>query len=200
MKHLRLFWLLCGLIIGMSFMIMHAHAANTPALPATADAVYRFSFTSLSGQPMPLVDYQGKVLLIVNTASACGLANQFAALQKLFMAYKDAGLVVIGVPSNDFGNQEPGNAAQIQEFCTSKFGITFPLTEKLVVSGEQAHPFYQWAAAQDVGSFLQTKPRWNFHKYLFNRRGQLTHSFGSLVEPEDSEIRDAIAQALAEKI
>ena len=123
----------------MSTVIAHAE-------PKPSDkTAYDFSFETLGGEPMPLSQYKGKVLLIVNTASHCGFTPQYEGLEKLYQKYKDRGLVVIGVPSNDFGAQEPGSATEIQQFCKLNYGVTFPLTSKQVVSGDGAHPFYLWA-------------------------------------------------------
>jgi glutathione peroxidase len=163
---------------------------------STAHTAYDFEFVSIDGAPMPLSAYKGKVVLIVNTASQCGFTNQYEGLETLYKAYKDRGFVVIGVPSNDFGGQEPGTENDIKKFCTAKFNVTFPLTQKTFISGDGAHPFYKWAADQGVGGFLSSKPRWNFHKYLINRQGQLTDSFNSLISPESDSITSAIEEAL----
>ena len=124
-----------------------------------------FSFTSIDGQPLSLADYRGKAVLVVNTASRCGFTHQYAGLQTLWETYRDRGLVVLGVPSNDFGAQEPGSETEIKEFCIVNFNIDFPMTEKQVVSGANAHPFYQWSGEQ-LG--VLSKPKWNFYKILLD--------------------------------
>ena len=145
---------------------------------------YDFSFTAIDGTPLPLAQYQGKVLLVVNVASRCGFTGQYAGLEKLYETYKDRGLVVIGVPSNDFGAQEPGSAAEIQKFAADTYQATFPLTQKTVVKGDNADPFYKWAAAQGVGGIFGSTPRWNFHKYLIGRDGRLISSYTAMTKPD----------------
>lgn len=150
---------------------------------------YDFSFTDIDGTDLPLSRYKGKVVMVVNTASKCGFTGQYAGLEKLYQEYRDRGLVIVGIPSNDFGQQEPGSAEQIKKFCTDNFKITFPLTEKTVVTGDQAHPFYKWAAEKGVGSLLAEKPRWNFHKYVIDRDGHLVGSFASATTPDSDKIK-----------
>jgi glutathione peroxidase len=173
-------------------------ATTAAAVSATAakqeGSAYDFSFSSIDGQPMPMSQYKGKAVLVVNTASFCGFTKQYQGLQALYQSYEAKGLVVIGVPSNDFGGQEPGSATQIKEFCEGAFGITFPLTEKVPVTGEAAHPFYKWAAAT-LGP--KAAPGWNFHKYLVARDGRIVKSFYSGTAPDSKEIVAAIEDALA---
>ena len=164
------------------------------AKTATAETAYDFSFTSIDGQAMPLAQFSGKAVLVVNTASACGFTPQYDELQALYDAYRDKGLVVLGVPSNDFGKQEPLTEEGIKEFCEVNFNITFPLTEKEVVKGEDAHPFYRWAA-EELGGLA--KPRWNFHKYLIGPDGRLRDWFSTTTSPVSSKIRTAVDAALA---
>jgi len=158
---------------------------------------YNFSFKILNNEePMPLKQFSGKVMLVVNTASHCGFTKQYEGLETLYKLYKDQGLVVIGVPSNDFGQQEPGSAQEIATFCKRNFGVTFPMAEKEVVSGDGAHPFYVWAK-QTLG--FGTAPKWNFHKYLINRKGELINYFYSTTTPESHRLKKAIEQALLER-
>src|SRR5688572_22228472 len=124
---------------GAAIMTSPLHAATA----ADSQTAYDFSFETLDGQPLPLANFKGKPMLIVNTASKCGFTGQYKGLQALYDKYKDKGLVVIGVPSNDFGQQEPGSASEIKKFCELNYGVTFPMTSKQVVSGDNAHPFYQ---------------------------------------------------------
>ncbi|KTC74284.1 glutathione peroxidase [Legionella birminghamensis] len=155
---------------------------------------YHFSFQKLAGgQPLPLDTYKGKVLIIVNTASKCGFTPQYAGLEKLYQQYKDRGLVILGVPSNDFGKQEPGTAEEIGEFCQVNYGVTFPMTQKEVVSGKQAHPFYLWAY-KELG--FGSAPKWNFHKYLINRKGELVTYFFSTTSPDSSRFIKAVEREL----
>ena len=161
-----------------------------PALAKQEETAHRFSFEAIAGGPLALSDYAGKAVLVVNTASFCGFTRQYEGLQRLWERYRDRGLVVLGVPSNDFGGQEPGSAAEIKAFCEVTYGIDFPMTSKVEVKGPSAHPFYRWAGAE-LGA-----PRWNFHKYLVGPDGGLRAAFGTRVEPDDESLGAAIEAAL----
>ncbi len=170
-------------------------SGTAPAtLTAETGSAYDHTFEAISGGPLPLDQYRGKVLLIVNTASFCGFTPQYEGLQSLWERYEDKGLVVIGIPSNDFGEQEPKSESEILGFCRGAFGVSFPLTSKTVVKGEDAHPFYQWA-----GDVLgdAAKPRWNFHKYLVDADGTLVGWFSSAVKPTSPKMIKAIEDALS---
>lgn len=158
-------------------------------------SAFDFSFPSIEGTNLNLSDYQGRVLLIVNTASRCGFTRQYSALQNLWSAYRKEGLVVIGVPSNDFGGQELGTEAEVKQFCEVNFDIDFPMTAITEIKGADAHEFYKWAGAQ-VG--MLGKPKWNFHKFLVGRDGQIADWFSSVSEPDSPKFRSAIEQALAQ--
>lgn len=160
----------------------------------TKVTVYAFSFAALAGGDISLADYAGRPVLIVNTASLCGFTPQYAGLQQLWTEFHDRGLMIVGVPSNDFGAQEPGGATGIAETTQRQYGITFPMAAKTVVRGPDAYPFYKWAAnarPKDV-------PRWNFHKYLIGRDGYIAEVFPETVEPLDTRVKTAIARALAD--
>ena len=159
-------------------------------MPGTA---YDYDFASIDGAPMPMSGFKGKAVLVVNTASQCGLTPQYAGLEELWTSYRGKGLVVLGVPSNDFGAQEPGTEDQIKTFCETRFSVDFPMTAKAVVKGEGAHPFYRWAKAK-LGD--EAEPKWNFHKILIGKDGHAIRSFGSRTEPGDPELKAAIDQAL----
>jgi glutathione peroxidase len=155
---------------------------------------YAFSFPALAGGDIRLADYAGRPLMVVNTASLCGFTPQYAGLQELWSEFNGRGLMIIGVPSNDFGAQEPGGATEIAETAQHQYGATFPIAAKAVVKGPNAHPFYKWAAdarPKDV-------PRWNFHKYLIGRDGYIAAVFPETVEPSDTRVKTAIGRALAE--
>jgi glutathione peroxidase len=172
------------------FGFLSAKAATDTA---TATA-YDFSFTTLIGEkPLPLAQFKGQVLLVVNTASHCGFTKQYEGLQKLYDTYHPRGLVILGVPSNDFGAQEPGTAEEIAQFCKLNYGVTFPMASKAVVSTDDAHPFYRWAKAS-LG--FGTAPKWNFHKYLIDRQGRVVDHFNSTTSPDADRLREAIEQAL----
>lgn len=163
----------------------------------TSATAHDFSFTAIDGQPLRLADFSGKVVLIVNTASKCGFTPQYDGLETLYKSYKDKGLIVLGIPSNDFGGQEPGTEAEIVHFCQTSYDITFPMTAKTVVSGAEAHPFYRWAAAQKKGGMIFSKPRWNFHKYLIGQDGSLAGSYSSATKPGDPDLARDIETELA---
>ena len=165
----------------------------TVANANAADNLYDFTLTGLDGKPMPLEQFKGHPVLLVNTASECGFTPQFDGLEKLWEAYKDKGLVVIGVPSNDFGGQEPGVGHEIANFCQKNYGVTFPLADKSVVSGAEAIPVYKWAGTQ--AGFLG-KPNWNFHKYLFGKDGKFVDWFASTTEPQSEKIVAAVDKVL----
>jgi glutathione peroxidase len=149
--------------------------------------------TGIDGKPFALSQFEGKVVLLVNTASECGYTGQYEGLEKLYLDYRDKGLVVVGVPSNDFGAQEPGEAAEIASFCKLNYGVTFPLADKTVVSGAAADPLYVWAG-NEAG--MLGKPSWNFHKYLFGRDGKFIDWFSTPTKPESAKIVVAIEKAL----
>jgi glutathione peroxidase len=157
---------------------------------------YDFSFYYLSEEKkLNLSDFKGKVILVVNTASKCGFTSQYEDLEKIHKDFKDRGLVVIGVPSNDFGGQEPENNEEIAKFCQLNYAVTFVMTKKEKVSGAGAHPFYVWA--KKILHF-GTAPKWNFHKYLINRKGNLVDYFHSTTSPKSSRLISAIEKALAD--
>lgn len=155
---------------------------------------YDFEFTLIkNSEKLKLSDLKGKAILIVNTASKCGFTKQYALLEELYNEYKDEGLVILAVPCNDFGKQEPGENSEIAEFCQLNYHITFPIAQKAKVSGEAAHPFYIWA--KEVLGF-GTAPKWNFHKYLINTKGELIDYFHSRTSPSSASLRKAIDKAL----
>lgn len=149
--------------------------------------------TLLDHQPLRLCDaYRGKVVLIVNTASKCGFTPQYEGLEKLYTQYRNQGLVVLGFPANDFGQQEPGSEAQIHQFCRLTYDVQFPMFAKTVVRGPDADPLYK-ALAAAAGTF----PKWNFHKYLLGRDGRMIADFDSAVAPFDARLLSAVEKALA---
>lgn len=152
-------------------------------------SIYQFSLTTIDGKPAPLSDFDGKVLLLVNVASECGFTSQYTGLQALHQKYADSGLVVMGIPSNDFGGQEPGSEAEIEEFCSSKYAVTFPLFSKVGVK-ENPHPLY--AYLQGTKGAVE----WNFTKFLIGREGEVIEKFPSAVKPDSKELTSAIEEAL----
>tara|TARA_B100001996_G_C18347080_1_gene472452 strand:- start:36 stop:551 length:516 start_codon:yes stop_codon:yes gene_type:complete len=148
-------------------------------LSAYEKLAYDFSFKSIEEGLVELKNYKGKTLVIVNVASRCGFTNQYKDLQKLWSNYKEKGLVIIGVPSNNF-KQEPDSNKEIKKFCESKFGVDFPITEKTDVVGKNAHPFFKWAK-KNYG--ISTVPKWNFHKIIVDKNGKISNSFTSITKP-----------------
>lgn len=175
-------------IIAVPFLIM------VLSIAATAKTLNDFSLTGIDGKPMDLSQFKGKMVLLVNTASECGFTPQYEGLERLWEAYKTKGLVIVGVPSNNFGGQEPGKSAEIATFCKLNYGVAFPLADKTVVSGPAAAEVYKWAGSQ--AGFLG-KPKWNFHKYLFAKDGTFIDWFSTSTEPLSTKITSAIDKALA---
>ncbi len=156
-------------------------------------SAYDFELTTLAGRPMPLSDFRGRPLVIVNTASACGLTPQYAGLEALWREFKDEGLVVIGVPCNDFGGQEPADANGIAAFCAATYEIDFPMAAKRPVRGPNADPLFRWLARE--GGLL-AHPLWNFHKYLVARDGSFGGWFSSVTPPSAGRFRRKIRRLL----
>ena len=165
-------------------------------MPATT--VYDFEALSIDGKPAHLSTQRGKVLLVVNTASACGFTPQFAGLEKLWADYRDQGLVVVGFPSNEFGAQDPGSNDEIAAFCQLNFGVSFPMMGKVQVNGAQAHPLWQWLKAQAPGLLGSEGVKWNFTKFLVGRNGRVLKRYGPNDAPES--LRTDIEAALAARV
>ena len=170
--------------------LMALLAASGSAQGENAMSFYELTANTLEGTPKSLSDYKGKVLVVVNTASQCGYTPQYAGLETLYENYKDKGVVVLGFPSNDFGGQEPGTAAEIKTFCEKKYNVTFPMFAKVKTKGEKQSPVYTFLVAKDGA------PKWNFHKYVVGKDGQVTASFPSSVKPDSEELKSAIEAAL----
>ena len=152
-----------------------------------SSTVYDFSATSIEGQPVEMSTYRDKVLLIVNTASQCGFTSQYQGLQALHDKYASRGLAVLGFPCNQFGQQEPGSATDIQTFCEKRFGVSFPLFQKIDVNGSNAHPLYQYLEKAAPGIFGTEGIKWNFTKFLVDGNGKVINRYGSTTEPKDIE-------------
>lgn len=154
--------------------------------------MYDFSAQTLTGEARSLSAFKGQVVLIVNTASRCGFTKQYAGLQSLYETYKEQGLVIIGFPANNFMGQEPGTNQEIQQFCTTRFNITFPLFGKISVKGKEIHPLYAWLTTHPKGG----RVTWNFNKFLIGRTGELVAQFGSRTAPDANALTTAIEQEL----
>ena len=170
-------------------------SARTALAQATISRItaYAFSFPALTNGDIRLADYAGRPLLVVNTASLCGFTPQYGGLQELWGQFHDRGLMIVGVPSNDFGGQEPGGSTEIAQTAQHQYGVTFPIAAKTVVKGPKAHPFYRWAADARPNDV----PHWNFHKYLIGHDGYIAEVFPQTVEPTDTRVKTAIGRAFA---
>ena len=155
--------------------------------------VYDFDFNDLDGSPLNLSEYKNKVIIVINVASQCGFTNQYEDMQKIWEKYQSRGVIILGIPSNDFGNQEPGSSQEIKNFCEAKFGISFPMTEKVSVKGENAHPFYKWAKKNHGKSAV---PKWNFHKIIIGKNGKIVDTFASITNPSSKKFVEALEKAL----
>ena len=174
-----------ALLVAMeAFVVQSAGSA-----PVTA---HDFTFENIEGGSLPLAQFAGKPVLLVNTASMCGFTPQYEALQDVWEQYRDRGLVVLGVPSDDFGRQEYKTSGEIKSFCEINYGIDFPMTEKVKVKGPDAHPYYQWVKSQ--GGLKM--PRWNFHKHVIDADGNLVEWFASTTAPDSRKVTDTIEKLL----
>ena len=173
-------------------IIMISFLSNTSSAKYEKLA-YDFKFNDLDGSVLSLSDFKGKVIVAVNVASQCGFTKQYEDMQNVWEKYQKKGLIMIGIPSNDFGNQEPGGSKEIKNFCEAKFGITFPMTEKVKVKGDEAHPFYMWAK-QNHGS--SAVPKWNFHKIIIDRDGKIHETFSSITNPSSKKFIKIIENLL----
>jgi glutathione peroxidase len=170
---------------------LHAHQGHECDL--------NFKAKSIDGETVDLEDYEGNVVVVVNVASQCGLTGQYSGLQDLYAKYKDKGLVVLGFPCNQFGSQEPGTEAEIKQFCSTKFNVSFPMFGKVDVKGENAAPFFKNLSEKDAKPKGKGEVSWNFEKFLIDREGKLAHRFAPNTEPSDPEFLKAIESALAKK-
>lgn len=157
-----------------------------------ASNVHEFTLQSIEGKPAPLAAYKGKVLLLVNVASKCGYTPQYTGLEALYEKYKDKGLVVVGIPANNFGGQEPGTNEEIKTFCTRNYNVTFPMMSKVSVKGDDKTPLYQYLTEKGG------EVKWNFTKFLVDKKGSVITKFDSAVKPDSSELTAAIEKALAD--
>ena len=145
---------------------------------------YDFAFKDLDGSELSLEKFKDKVIIVINVASQCGFTSQYEDMQNVWINYQAKGVIMIGVPSNDFGQQEPCTNSEIKNFCEAKFGITFPMTEKVSVKGNGAHPFYLWAKANHGKSAV---PKWNFHKIIIDKSGKVSETFSSMTNPSSKK-------------
>lgn len=158
--------------------------------------IYPFKAKLLNGKEKMLSDYKGKVLMVVNTASGCGFTPQLKELQELRDEFGGQGFEILGFPSNDFGRQEPLEGAAINEFCEVNFGVQFPMFEKIMVRGEEAHPLFKFLSEKKLNGHINSSPRWNFHKYLVNKNGEVVDYFYSFTKPLSSKVKKKIQRLL----
>ena len=163
------------------------------AIPSNLKSLYDLKINSINGDVINFSSMKGKTILLVNVASNCGFTKQYDELQNLYEKYQDKGLVIIGIPSNQFGGQEPGSETEIKDFCETNFNITFPMTSKYDVKGGKAHPIYLWAKDTYGKS---TVPKWNFHKILINKEGIIEDTFASFTKPLSKKIINRLEQVL----
>lgn len=180
---------------GVALVVMRGALAGGVQSPTaeTEGTLWEFTRSSLEGEAAALAEHAGKVAVVVNVASKCGLTPQYAGLEKLYREKREDGLVVLGFPSNDFMGQEPGTAAEIRAFCTNEYGVSFPLFAKTTVKGEQKDELYAWLTAGGL-----EEPTWNFTKYLVGKDGKVRARFGPRTKPDDPELLAAVDAALAE--
>jgi glutathione peroxidase len=163
-------------------------------------AVLAFKMKGIDGKDVDLSQYQGKVVLFVNVASQCGYTPQYKGLQALYEKYKDQGLVIVGVPANDFGSQEPGTDAEIAKFCESKYGVTFPMLAKVsTIKGDKKVPLYKYLTSKDTDPKFSGEVQWNFTKFLIGRSGEIVNRFEPGVKPESDKLTKAVEAELAKK-
>jgi len=156
-------------------------------------SIYSFKIDGIAGEQIDFADFKGKYILLVNVASQCGYTPQYAQLQELYTTFKDI-LIIIGCPANNFGKQEPGTNDEIKTFCSLNYGVTFPITTKISVKGDNIHPLYQWLTQKSKNGKMDTEVQWNFQKYLINTEGELTDMFVSAIDPCSEEIINAITR------
>ena len=165
-------------------------------LAANAASIYDFTMKSIDGQPVSLKSYKGKVVMLVNVASKCGFTPQYAGLEALYEKYKDRGFVIIGIPANNFGQQEPGTNEEIKTFCSRKYNVTFPMMAKVSVLGDDETPLYRSLTDKSADPKFGGDIKWNFTKFLFDRDGNLIARFEPPVTPDSTQVQSAVESAL----
>ena len=162
----------------------------------TDQTIYQFTMDDIAGNPVSLKDFEGKVVLMVNVASECGLTPQYEQLQALYKSYESKGLVILGFPANNFGRQEPGENATIQSFCKKNYGVTFPMFSKISVKGDDQHPLYQFLCSKNLNGLTDAKVKWNFQKFLIGKNGMLLEVIPPTTLVSDENVLKSIDQAL----
>jgi len=196
-KNMTKIVLITAAVLLVGALALLASAKKPVSTPVSAGSIHAFTVNDIDGSPVKLEKYRGQVVMIVNVASKCGFTPQYEGLQKLYTDYKESGLVVLGFPANNFMKQEPGSDAEIKEFCSLNFGVTFPMFSKISVKGEDIHPLYAWLTSKQSNPEFAGDIAWNFNKFLIGRDGKVIARFGSRTKPEDAELVDAVKKALA---
>lgn len=174
-------------------------AAFLVALPlGPEESIYAFTLNNIDGNEVSLQEYEGQVLVIVNTASECGLTPQYADIEPFYQEYKDRGLTVLGFPANNFGEQEPGSDEDIKAFCSAEYSVTFPMFSKISVKGDDIHPLYAHLTSHQFNSPMDGEVKWNFQKYLVDKKGQVRMVFQPKTSVRDEEFIDAVEKLLSE--
>lgn len=179
------------IILGIGLILLYSFYSSKEVLEQSTSPIYEISINSLDGDPIDLETFKGKNILFVNVASECGFTPQYEDLQTLHENYLD-NLIVIGIPCNQFGKQEPGDADEIMEFCQKNYGVTFIITEKVDVKGDEQHALYKWLTEKDLNGVKNSSVKWNFQKYLVDENGEYVEYFMSATGPLDSKITELI--------
>ena len=195
MKKLSIPILTAGLILFLGFNLAHAQKQMKTG-EKQMSSIYDFTVNDIDGNPVKLEQYKGKAVLIVNVASKCGNTPQYEGLQDLYKKYGDKGLVILGFPANNFGGQEPGTNEEIKDFCTTNYGVTFPMFSKISVKGEDIHPLYKYLTSAETDPEFAGDITWNFNKFLINPSGKIVARFDSKDKPESEKVVKAIQLAL----
>ena len=185
-----------GMVVSLIMLITVGIYFSPADQPKGISPLYNFTVTDIDGNDVTLSEYRGKVLLIVNVASRCGYTPQYEGLQKIFEEYREMGLLVLGFPANNFGNQEPGSDEEIKEFCSLNYGVSFPMFSKISVKGADIHPLYQYLTSEESNPKFAGEISWNFNKFLVDPSGKLIARFDSKDKPESDEVVQAIEKAL----
>jgi len=175
-------------LLGVMILVMSASLF-------AAGSIYDFTLNSIDGKPMPLADFKGKVILVVNVASRCGFTPQYSALESIYEKYKDQGFVILGFPANNFGSQEPGTNAEIKKFCSAKYNVTFPMYAKVSVKGDDQTPLYKYLT-ESANPNVAGEIKWNFTKFLVDRNGRVVQRFEPETTPDSPQVTSAIEKAL----
>jgi glutathione peroxidase len=178
------------------FLLMFSVVMAAVLAGAQARSIYDFTMKSIDGEPVSLKNYSGKVVMVVNVASKCGFTPQYAGLEALYEKYKDRGFVIVGVPANNFAQQEPGTNDEIKKFCSNKYNVTFPMMSKVSVLGEDETPLYRFLTDKSANPQVGGDIKWNFTKFLFDRNGKPVARFEPAVTPDSPEVQAAVESAL----